>query len=237
MTQDDFDIDSLARYLHLTPQQVERLADRGKVPGRKVTGKWRFSQAGIHHWLEKRIGLLDENELDQVEGVLQRAATDASEQPVSIASLIPPRGIAVPLASRTRGSVIVAMTQLAADTGLLWDPEKMAEAVRSREAMQSTALDIGVALLHPRRPLPSILSDAFLVIGRTSQGIPFGGSRSLTDIFCLICSTDERGHLRVLARLSRLISDPQLLHSIRTAADADAVKQVIAEFENALDAG
>ena len=37
MSADDFDIDSLAAYLHLTPQQVARLADRGKLPGRKVT--------------------------------------------------------------------------------------------------------------------------------------------------------------------------------------------------------
>ena len=75
MNYEDFDLDSLACYLHLTPQQVERLAERERVPGRKVAGKWRFSQAQIHHWLEDRIGLLDEGELDQVDGVLERAAT------------------------------------------------------------------------------------------------------------------------------------------------------------------
>src|SRR5690554_1143073 len=30
----DFDADSLARYLHITPQQVLKLAERGNVPGR-----------------------------------------------------------------------------------------------------------------------------------------------------------------------------------------------------------
>ena len=58
MADDDFDVQRLATYLHLTPDQVARLADRGKLPGRKVQGQWRFAQADVHHWLEQRIGLI-----------------------------------------------------------------------------------------------------------------------------------------------------------------------------------
>ncbi len=32
MSRGDFDVDSLARYLHVTPDQVIRLAERGNVP-------------------------------------------------------------------------------------------------------------------------------------------------------------------------------------------------------------
>ena len=53
---DDLDVAKLAEYLHLTPDQVTRMAVRGKVPARKVVGQWRFSEAEIHHWLEERIG-------------------------------------------------------------------------------------------------------------------------------------------------------------------------------------
>jgi excisionase family DNA binding protein len=135
---EDFDIDSLAAYLHLTPQQVMRLADRGKLPGRKVGGSWRFSQAEVHHWLEDRIGLSDEEELAQMEGVLQRSHA-ADDAPDSIARLLHREAIAVPLTARTRNSVITAMTQLAAKTGLLWDPERMADAVRERERSRLAA--------------------------------------------------------------------------------------------------
>jgi PTS system nitrogen regulatory IIA component len=229
---EDFDIDSLAAYLHLTPQQVMRLADRGKLPGRKVAGGWRFSQAEVHHWLEDRIGLSDEEELAHMEGVLQRSHA-ADDRPDSIARLLHPEAIAAPLAARTRNSVISAMTELAARTGLLWDPEKIAEAVSERESLHPTALDNGVALLHPRRPLTGILAEPILALGRTDAGIPFGG-RALTDIFFLICSTDDRVHLRVLARLSRLVADPALLAAIRGAADAREVWDRIAEAEQRL---
>jgi len=235
MPQKDFDIDGLAAYLHLTPQQVERLASRDKLPGRKVGGQWRFSHAEIHHWMERRMGVLDDHQLARVEGVLQRASKTDEEQTVSIASALPVDAIAVPLRARTRGKVIAAMVDLAASTALLWDPVKMAEAVRAREDMQPTAMDNGVALLHPRRPMPSILAEPFLALGVVDGGIPFGGSGGvLTDIFFLICSTDDRHHLRVLARLARLISYRSLLDEIREAPDAAAVHQLVARREEEL---
>ena len=100
-----------------------RLADRGKLPGRKVGGEWRFSRAEIHHWMERRIGLSDEEELLEVEGVLDRTATQ-EETEISIGELLPLEAIAIPLAARTAGSVIRSMVDLAAGTGWLWDPEE-----------------------------------------------------------------------------------------------------------------
>ncbi len=227
MAEDDFDVAGLADYLHMMPAQITRLAERGKVPARRVGGDWRFSRAEIHHWLEARIGLSDEAELVQMENVLERSAPAGSELP-SLAELLPMEAIAVPLAARTQGSVIRAMTELAADAGLLWDPQKMAEAIQAREAMHPTALDSGVALLHPRRPLPSLLAQPFVALGITSQGIPFGGSRGvLTDVFLLIGSTDDATHLRLLARLSRLLGSAELLAALRSAPDAQAARELL----------
>ena len=131
--------------------------------------------------------------------------------------LLRPEAIAVPLAARTRTSVITQMAELAAGTHLLWDAAAMADAVRAREAMHSTALDNGVALLHPRRPMASILAEAVLALGITPGGIPFGNDGRLTDIFFLICSTSDHEHLRILARLSRVINDADLLAALRAA--------------------
>jgi PTS system nitrogen regulatory IIA component len=233
MAEEDFGIESLADFLHLEAAQVARLAERGKLPGRRVAGTWRFSRAEIHHWLEDRIGLSDEPELAHMEGALQRAALAGDEQTLSIAELLPTPAIAIPLAARTRNSVITAMTDLAAGTGWLWDAAKMAEAVRQREEMHPTALDNGVALLHPRRPLAGILAQAFLALGITETGIPFGGSR-LTDIFFLICSDSDQGHLRILARLSRLINSADFLAELRGAGDAQAAHDLFLAREQEL---
>jgi nitrogen PTS system EIIA component len=235
MPEDDFGIESLAAYLHLDPAQVVRLAEREKLPGRKVAGQWRFSQAEVHHWLEERIGVSTDAELIDVEGVLDRAASRAGEGAISIAELMPLEAIAVPLAARTRTSGISSMVELAAQTGYVWDTAKMVEAVRSREDLYPTAVESGVALLHPRRPMASILGEAVLAFGRTATGIPFGAPRgALTDLFFLILSLDDSGHLRVLARLSRLLSDPSFVDILRGSADARAVREAVSERENRL---
>lgn len=232
MVHHDFDIETLADYLHLAAAQVQRMVDRGKLPGRKVAGQWRFSQADIHHWLEDRIGASDDEELAQVEGSLRRAHGVSGDSPLLIAEFLPVEAIALPLAARTRGSVLSEMVDLAVQTGWLWDAGSMLEAVRLRESLHPTALDNGVALLHPRRPLPSILAQPFLAFGRTSQGVPFGHPRgTLTDLFFLICSTDDRTHLRVLARLSRIVANAELLEGLRHVESPPEVRERIRRLE------
>jgi nitrogen PTS system EIIA component len=234
MPHGNFDVAGLARYLHLPPQQVERLAERNKLPGRKVGGHWIFARADVHHWLEHQIGRSDEQELLDVEAVLQRSAPPEDREDICIANLLPTEAIAVPLCARTRNSVIDSMVELAGRTGWLWDEKEMAHAVKAREDMHTTALENGVALLHPRRPMAKILSQPFLALGCTSTGIPFGVAAPLTDVFFLICSMEDRGHLRVLARLSRILTSPGFLNALHQATSPDEAHRLIVETEEKL---
>lgn len=230
MSNEDFDIHRLATYLHLTRDQVTRLAERGKLPGRRVAGQWRFPQAEVHLWWEDRIGTSGQAELAHVETVLSRSGNEVHEH-ISLAEMLPLESIAIPLNARTRNSAMTGMVELANQSGKLWDAAKMEEAVRARENLHPTALDNGVALLHPRRPLTTILAEPFLALGITPQGIPFGGSSTLTDVFFLICSTEGRGHLRTLARLSRLLADDTFLMQLRAVSDPVDVPPLFAEYE------
>jgi nitrogen PTS system EIIA component len=234
MPYGDFDINSLAQYLHLTPQQVVKLAERGKLPGRKVSGEWRFAKPDIHHWFEHRIGLSDELQLLEVEAVLQRSNPSENEHDIRIAEMLPIEAVAVPLCARTRNSVVDSMVELAAQTGWLWDTREMAAAIKDREDVHTTALENGVALLHPRRPMAKILGQPFLALGCTSAGIPFGGAAPLTDVFFLICSMEDRGHLRVLARLSRILASPGFLNALHQVNNAEEARQLIIETEEKL---
>lgn len=234
MADEDFDVAGLAAYLHLMPAQVMRMAERGNVPGRRIGGDWRFSRPEIHQWLEERIGATDDDQqLAEMEDTLRRV--DHVESETSLAELMPRDAVAVPLAARTRGKVIAAMCELAAATGLLWDPDRMAEAVEAREEMHSTALDIGVALLHPRRPQASILGGPIVALGIVAGGIPFGGAGGgLTDVFFLIAATNDHEHLRALARLSRVINDPGWLTDLRQAPDGAAARKLVVDRDQLL---
>ncbi|MBX7166389.1 MAG: PTS sugar transporter subunit IIA [Pirellulales bacterium] len=236
MAESDFTIETLAAYLRLDPGDVVRMAERDRLPGRKVGGSWRFAPAEIHQWMERQIHHSTDAELMNMETVLQSPWPEAPDdaQPL-LTTLLAPEAIALPLAARTRGAVIRGMVELAANTGHLWDPEKMTATVQQREELYPTALDQGVALLHPRRPMPSILAQPLLALGITPNGIPFGNPAGhMTDIFFLICSTDEREHLRTLARLCRLLCEPDFLGALRGCADPQAVRRLLDERERQL---
>jgi PTS system nitrogen regulatory IIA component len=230
---EDLDVARLADYLHVTPDQVIHMAVRGRLPGRRVSGEWRFNEAEIHHWLEARIGASDLEELNRVQRVLDRASGNAVSR--SISQLCAPETIAVPLNARTRGSVIRSMCELAAQSGLMWDAVAMAEAVQAREQMHPTALDCGVALLHPRRPQTSILADSVVALGVCTTPIPFSDSGHLTDVFFLICSYDDASHLRILAKLSRLIAEGEMLAGLRGCQSSAEAWECLREAEEALD--
>jgi nitrogen PTS system EIIA component len=232
MASKDLDLEQLAIYLHLTPTQVNKMAVRGKIPGRKVNGEWKFSESEIHHWLEEQIGVVDDQELERMEKVLARNVDVASDDRAMLSDFLSPLAIEIPLPARTRGSVVREMCQLAANTGLLWDAETMAEAVAAREALHPTALENGVALLHPRRPQTSILAEPLVALGISTQPIPFGNvSGHLTDVFFLICSTDDRVHLRILARLARLVTDEVFLTMLRSATSASEAIEIVRSAE------
>ena len=234
MPEEVFDLSSLAKYLRLTPQQIQKLVKREEIPSRRIGGELRFSRAEVHQWMESRMGVLDDAGLAAVESQMQEKAT--SDTPThSLHELLLESAIAVPLIARTKSSVIGKMTEMAMNTGMLWDAEKMADAIKAREDLQSTAMDNGAAILHPRRPQVGILAEGFLALGITSQGIPFGGSRHLTDVFWLVCSIDDRTHLQTLARLSRLMVNETFLDDLRECDGPTTVKTCIADYESNLD--
>jgi PTS system nitrogen regulatory IIA component len=234
MASRDLTVEELAIFLHITPEQVNKLASRDKLPGRRIKGHWRFSESEIHHWMEDKIGESSIEDLLKVEEMLNRSPRDFNV-PVSLVDFMFEEAISIPLPARTRNSVVREMCELVSRTGLMWNTDEMIEAVAAREQLHPTALENGVAMLHPRRPRSSILAQPIIALGISSQPIPFGNRAGyLTDVFFLICSTDDSIHLKILARLSRLISDPKWLQQLRSAALPSEVLELVKSGEQAM---
>jgi PTS system nitrogen regulatory IIA component len=219
----------LASLLRRDQRELSKLASRGQLPGRKVGGDWRFARSDIRQWLEAGMAEFDDDQLKHFED----SHPDVAEP--LLTNLLAPAAVEIPLPARTSASVLREMVRLAEQTWQVYDPEAVLEAVKAREDVSSTAQESGVALLHPHRPLPKALGESVVAFGRTAGGIPFGGARSrMTDLFFLDCCRDDRTHLRVLARLSRLILRPGFLDALRAAETAADALRVIREAEAAL---
>jgi PTS system nitrogen regulatory IIA component len=234
MGSDMMDLEQLAVYLQRDVREVSKLASRGHLPGHKVGGEWRFARAEINHWIETQIPAYTEQQLT----ALDRGDARVGDQEPLIGVLLSEATLAVPLAASTRSSVLKELVTLAENSWQVYDPGAILEAIRQREEMGSTALESGVAIPHPRRPLAAALGESLMAYGRTASGIPFGAPRGgLTDIFFLVCCRDDRTHLQVLARLSRLLLRPGFVEDLRDAETPADTWRLIAAAESDLLAG
>jgi PTS system nitrogen regulatory IIA component len=226
MGNDTMDLAQLATLLRRDQRELDKLANRGELPGRKVGGAWRFSSAEIQHWLEGEMARLNESQLKNLE--------EAHPEPTEplVTNLLAPDCVEVPLHARTSGSVIRAMVRLAEQSWQVYDPDAILNAVQAREERGSTAQDNGVAVLHPHRPLADALGESVMAFGHATGGVPFGAPNGgLTDLFFLVCCRDQKTHLRVLARLSRLFLRPTFLDELRAAESGPDALTVIREAE------
>jgi PTS system nitrogen regulatory IIA component len=229
MTNEMMDMEQLAAYLQRDIREVGKLASRGHLPGHKVGGQWRFARAEINHWIETQLPAYTEKQLADLE-----SAGDGDGEPL-LANLLSEASVAVPLPATTRASVLKELVNLAEQSWQVYDPEAVLDAIRAREEMGSTTLPCGVAIPHPRRPLPAALGESVLAYGRTASPLPFGAPQGgLTDIFFLVCCRDDRTHLRVLARLTRLLMRPEFLDELRAAETAAETWEKLAAAERQL---
>jgi PTS system nitrogen regulatory IIA component len=229
MGNEVMDLHELASYLHRDLREVTRLASRGHLPGQKVSGQWRFHRAEINQWLESQLPGYSEEELAALE---TREDKTADQQPL-VTPLLSEATVAVPLVASTRASVLQELVRLAEQSWQVQDAEALLRAIRQREEMASTALPCGVALPHPRRPLPNVLGADVLAYGRTTHGIPFG-SDVLTDVFFLVACREAKTHLQVLARLARLLRRSEFLDELRAADNPVETLRLIEVHERAL---
>src|SRR5205807_1994438 len=143
--------------------------------------------------------------------------------------------MAVPLAAGTKASVLKELVNLAEASWQIYDPDALLAAIKQREELGSTALSSGVAIPHPRRPSPTMLGEPVIAYARTLAGIPFGAPNgALSDIFFLICCRDQRTHLKVLARISRMMLQPGIVDELRAAETAAETLSVLEATEREL---
>jgi PTS system nitrogen regulatory IIA component len=233
MENDVMDLEQLAVYLQRDLREVSKLANRGHLPGKKVGGEWRFASSDINYWIETQMPALSAAELEAIErrpGPIQ----DAAEPLVS--SLLTENTVAVPLHATTKASVLRELVNLAEQSWQIYDPEALLQAIKSREELISTALPGGVAIPHPHRPLSDkAQEEAVIAFARTSAGIPFSApDGGLTDLFFLVSCRGADMHLRVLARLSRMMLRPGFLDELRQTETVADTLQLIERAEREL---
>ncbi|HKK33500.1 MAG TPA: PTS sugar transporter subunit IIA [Desulfomicrobiaceae bacterium] len=101
------------------------------------------------------------------------------------------------------------------------DPERVHEVLLEREQLGSTGIGDGIAIPHGK--LEGV-DDVCLVVGRSAAGVDFESlDHQPAHIFFLVLAPENVAgkHLRILARISRLLQDQSFRDSFMQAAGND----------------
>lgn len=222
----------LAEYLQLSQRTIYRLLERGGIPAVKVGGQWRFRKAAVDEWLDVNMQRLDAASLRALEDDIDE------RMPPPLADLLDPVNarIVVPVTGTAERADVVRAFVAQVRFPEPVSPELVAERVLEREAMCSTALTDGVALLHTPRSRPRVLASHDLIaIGRLQAPIDFSAiDGSPTDTFILLLARSERDQLALLAKLARLCREPGFLAALHDAHGADDALALIRSTEQRL---
>jgi len=228
-------IQQAARHIRIPERELFHLVQREEIPYQRRGDEILFEHRLLDDWAQRRILGLSTKTLTAQHREAIAEITHHPAEDILVERLFRPDWINPALTSRTKPGVIRDMVTLAISTGLLYDDATLHREIEEREAAGSTAIGGGTAFLHARYHDPYQASDSFVVLGKTVQQIFFGAQDGdKTDLFFLICCTDDTLHLHTLARLCMLAHGSTMLSDLRAAATAEEMYSVLRNAEHAL---
>lgn len=148
-----------------------------------------------------------------------------------IAEFLSPDAVIDPLTSQDKRGVLVELCERLVELHPELERRRVLEVLEARERLGSTGLGEGVAIPHGRLAgLPRVVA----CFGRSARGIDFGAldGKPARLVFLLLAPEAPTGiHLKALARVSRLLRNPEIRGEILRAADATEIHRRIVDAD------
>jgi PTS system nitrogen regulatory IIA component len=133
------------------------------------------------------------------------------------------------LCSTTKKEVLEELSDVLVEGGKLPDRDKVVEVLLDREKLGSTGIGDGIAIPHGKM---KGIEDLVTSFGRSTKGINFESiDNKPTHLFFLLVAPENSAgiHLKALARISRLLKDPNFRRRLMEAKDRRDLFAIIAE--------
>jgi len=138
------------------------------------------------------------------------------------------------LAAATKEEALAELVARLAERHPELDREEALRSIMERERLGSTGIGGGLAISHAK---VRYAGGPMMLFGRSRTGIAFDALDGMPVhlFFLLLADTDTvETHLKLLARISRLLKDRALRGRLLEAADADSLYSIIKEQDGLL---
>jgi len=215
----------LAKYMKLNEKTILKMAQNKELPGVKIGNQWRFYLETIDQYLQRDI--ISETPKDEL-GIIIRT----TDHVIPLSRLISGDLIKLDFKAKNKEEVLAELADVADKAGILSNRTKLIDQMKKREKMLSTAMGNGVAIPHPRHPDPELFAKPNIVVGRSKEGVDFSspdGER--VHLFFMTCAPTIVVHLRLLAKISKLLQVEGVIDKFLQASGSDEIIQVLLELE------
>ena len=136
------------------------------------------------------------------------------------------------LVSADKASVLEELSFFLKSKGLVSDKENLLNALMEREKLGSTGIGENVAIPHAKS---SEIDQIITIFGRSIKGVEFDSldKKPVHFIYLVLAPAKSSGqHLKVLARISRLLKNKLLREAIMNASEANQIYSIIADEDS-----
>lgn len=147
-------------------------------------------------------------------------------QTTEIAQLLDPERVRIGLSGTEKEDVIDALVDLLAGEESIRDLAAVRSAIFEREEKMSTGVGKGLGLPHAKTPA---VADTLLAFATTKEPIDFGAVDDLpVRLLLLLVGPEEHKsqHVKILGRVSRLVSRDSLRERLVAAESSETVLRV-----------
>lgn len=235
MARETLNLKQAAEHVHVDVNELRHVAQRGEIEATEHGGDWWFEHRVLDEWAQRNLLAAGEKEQDRQHRAILEENRRAHHEDWMISDLFRVEGMALDLPGKAKAGIVRDMSDLAAQTGLVYDSDGLFGELMEREEIASTAVGNGAAFLHPRFHDPYLFEETFIAYGRSARPIFFGApDGEATRHFFLICSTDHQLHLSILARLAVMTHATEFLELLGEAESIEQARAIIRAAEEGM---
>ncbi len=154
-----------------------------------------------------------------------------------LSDLLTPASIQLQLKGGNRDAVLAELIEhIPSIAGQPAAKQTLLRALQEREDLHSTGIGDGIALPHARNALVGLVDRAVVVFGRHANGVSYAAEdRIPAKVFFLLVATNVSEHLRLLARISRLLRSHKLRQELFKVDKTENVIRLLRDAEQGMN--
>ncbi len=220
-------IDEVAQCLDLPAGTLKRWVRQGRIPIQKSVEGYVFKKSVLEKWAQSHNLLFSDSEKDPASG--------AEPELENLLSVMRRGDIFYDLKGQNTETVLKSAVSMM-DHLTEAERDELYRHLLERERLTSTGIGKGIAIPHPRSPMPEICPIPLIFTCFPDQPVEFSAvDRKSVFVLFILLSPSPKCHLHLLSRLSFCVRDDSFVQFLRTKPQAEDIYLRIAGAEARLE--